>query len=105
MAQKVKNLPAMQETWVRSLGRDDPPGEGKSYHSNILAWEIPWTGERGRPQSMGLQRVGHNWASSTCVFTFNLVAKRYGAGIEKLLDCDLLVYEVDDRPGANQLLS
>ena len=82
-----------------------PLEKEKATHSNILAWEIPWTGGRGRPQSMGLQRVGHNQASSTCVFIFDVVAKRYGAGIAKPLDCDLLIYEVDDQPGADQLLN
>ena len=45
VAQTVKNLPAMQETWVRSLGREDPPEKGMSIHSSTLAWRIPWTEE------------------------------------------------------------
>ena len=53
------NPPAMQETWVPSLGREDPLGEGRATHSSILAWRIPWTGEPGRLQSMGSQRVGY----------------------------------------------
>ena len=56
----VKNLPAMQETWVRSLGQEDPLEKGRATHSGILAWKIPWTEEPGGPQSMGSQRVGHN---------------------------------------------
>ena len=60
VAQTVKNLPATQETWVRSLGWEDPPEEGMATHSSILAWRIPWTEEPGGLQSMGLQRVGHN---------------------------------------------
>ena len=56
----VKNLPAMWETCVRSLGWEDPVKEGMSTHSNILAWRIPWTEEPVRLQSMGLQRVGHD---------------------------------------------
>ena len=59
MAQMVKNLPEMQETWVRSLGWEDPPEKGMATHSNILAWRIPWTEEPGKLQSMGSQRVGH----------------------------------------------
>ena len=59
-AQLVKNLPAMQETPVRSLGWEDPLEEGTETHSSIFAWTIPWTEEPGRLQSMGLQRVGHN---------------------------------------------
>ena len=55
----VRNLPAMQETWVQSLGREDPPEKGLATHSSILDWRIPWTEEPGRLQSMGLQRVGH----------------------------------------------
>ena len=56
MAQKVKNLPAMQETWVRSLGRKHPPENGVATHSSILAWRTPWIEEPGGLQSMGLQR-------------------------------------------------
>ena len=52
----VKNLPAMQETWVRSLGPEDLLEEGMVTHSSILAWEIPWTEEPGRLQSMGSQK-------------------------------------------------
>ena len=55
MAQLVKNLPAMQETWVRSLGWEDPLEKGKAIHSSILAWRSPWT-----VWSMGLQRVKHD---------------------------------------------
>ena len=56
----VKNLPAVQETWVRSLSREDPLEEGMATHSSMLAWRIPWTEEPGRLQSMGLQRAGHD---------------------------------------------
>ena len=65
VAQMVKNLPAMQETWVWSLGWKDPLEKGMATHSNILAWRIPWTEEPGRLQSMGSQRVGHDWATNT----------------------------------------
>ena len=58
MAQLVKNLPAMQETWVPSLDWEDPLEEGMATHSDILAWRIPWTEEPGGPQSTGLQSVG-----------------------------------------------
>ena len=60
VAQTVKRLPAMQETWVRSLGREDPLEKEIATHSSILAWSIPWTEEPGRLQSMGSQRVGHD---------------------------------------------
>ena len=63
MAQMVKNLPAMQElqeTWVRSMGWEDPLEEEMATHSSILAWRIPWTEEPGGLQSTGWQRVGHD---------------------------------------------
>ena len=56
----VKNLSAMQEPQVQSLGQEDPLEEGMATHSSILAWRIPCTEEPGRLQSTGLQRVGHN---------------------------------------------
>ena len=56
----LKNLPAMQETQVQSLGQEDPLEKGLATHSSIFAWEIPWKEEPGRLQSMGWQRVGHN---------------------------------------------
>ena len=60
MAQTVKNLPAMQETWVQSLGWEEPLEKGMATHPSILAWRIPWTEEPGGLQSMGLQRVGYD---------------------------------------------
>ena len=60
VAQTVKNLPAMQETRVQSLGGEEPLEKGMATHSSILAWRIPWTEEPGGLQSMGSQRVGHN---------------------------------------------
>ena len=62
---KKKNLPAMQETQVWSLGWEDSQEKGMATHSNILAWRIPWTEEPGGVQSMELQRVGHNWVTNT----------------------------------------
>ena len=56
----VKNLLAMQETWVRSLGREDPLEKEMATHSSILAWRIPGTAEPGGLPSMGLHRVGHD---------------------------------------------
>ena len=56
----VKNPPAMQETWVLSLCREDPLEKVMATHSSILAWEIPWTEETGGLQSKGLQRVKHD---------------------------------------------
>ena len=60
VVQLVKNLPAMWETWVQSLGWEDPLEKGKATHSSILAWRIPWTEEPGGQQSMGLQRIGQD---------------------------------------------
>ena len=58
VAQRVKRLPAMRETWVRFLGREDPLEKEMATHSRTLAWRIPWTEEPGRLQSTGSQRVG-----------------------------------------------
>ena len=60
VAQTVKHLPAMQETWVQSLGREDLPEKDMAAHSSILAWRTPWTEEPGGLQFMGLQRVRHD---------------------------------------------
>ena len=60
VAQTVKNSPAIRETWVWSLGREDPLEKGMATHSSILAWRIPWTEEPGGLQSMGSQRVRHD---------------------------------------------
>ena len=60
MVQMVKNPSAIWETWVLSLGWEDPLEKGTAAHSSILAWRIPWTEEPGRLQSMGLQRVRHD---------------------------------------------
>ena len=63
VVQLVKNLPATQASWVRSLDREDSLEEGMATHSSILTWRIPWTEEPGSLQSMGSQRVGHNLAT------------------------------------------
>ena len=60
MAQRLKRLPGIQETWVRSLGREDPLEEEMATYTSIIAWRIPWREEPGRLQSVGSQRVGHN---------------------------------------------
>ena len=73
VAQRLKRLPGMQETRVLSLGREDPSEKEMATHSSTLAWRIPWREEPGRLQSMGSQRVGHNWATSL---------SNYGAGNE-----------------------
>ena len=60
VAQKAKNLPAIWETWARSLGWEDPLEKGMAIHVSILAWRSPWIEEPGMLQSVGSQRVGHN---------------------------------------------
>ena len=60
VAQTVKNLPAMQDTWVQSLGPEDPLEKGMATHSSFLAWRIPWTEKLGGLQFMGSQRIGHD---------------------------------------------
>ena len=60
LAQMVKNLPAMQETWVQSLGQEDPLEKRMATRYSILAWKVPWTEEPGGLQSMGSQRVGQD---------------------------------------------
>ena len=61
----VKHVPAIQETWVQSLGWEDPLEKEVATHYSILAWRIPWTEEPGGLQSMGSQRVRHDWATNT----------------------------------------
>ena len=68
VAQMVKNLPAVQKTWVLPLSREDPLEKGKATHSSILAWRIPWMEEPGELQSMDSQRVRHNWVTNTHTF-------------------------------------
>ena len=78
VAQIVKNLPVMQETWVWSLGRADPLEKGMAPHCSILAWRIPWTEEPGGLQSIASQRVRYNWATSTFTkVTWKLLYPQY----------------------------
>ena len=60
LVQRLKHLPAMRETWVRSLGQEDPLEEGMATHSSTLAWRTPWTEEPRGPQSTGSQKVRHD---------------------------------------------
>ena len=77
----VESPPTMGETWVWSLGREDPLEKGMATHSSILAWRIPWTEESGRLQSMGSQRVRHDWATK-CTHTHH-VNRTYNSLPEK----------------------
>ena len=70
VVQTVKRLPTMWETWVQSLGREDPLEKEMATHSSTLAWKIPWTEEPRRLQSMGSQRARHDWVTS---FHFTLL--------------------------------
>ena len=68
VSQTIKNLPAVQETWVQSLDWEDPLEKEMATHFSIFTWKIPWTEEPGRLQSMGSQWVGHHWATK-CTHT------------------------------------
>ena len=76
MAQQVKNPPAMQETQLQSLGWEDPLEQETATHSSIFAWEIPWTEKPGRLQSMGPQRVGHDWAGTKSTYSLFAVTEQ-----------------------------
>ena len=99
VAQTVKYLSTMWETWVRSLGQEDRLEKEMAIHSSTIAWKIPWTEEPGRLQSMGSQRDGHDWTTSlslfTMIFTCNIYLKyilsntmfknyRYNSSINKI---------------------
>ena len=72
IAQMVKNLPAMKEIRVQSLGREDPLEKGMAIHSSILAWRIPWAEKPGGLQSMRWKRVGHDWATNARMHDLNV---------------------------------
>ena len=75
VAQRLKRLPAMWETRVRFLVREDPLEKEIATHSSILSWRIPWMEEPGRLQSMGSQRVGDDWETSLSPFTFIVLSE------------------------------
>ena len=72
VVQRVNHLPAIWENWVRSLGQEDPLEKEMATHSSSLAWRIPWTEEPGGLQSLGLQRVGHELATSFFFVCFRI---------------------------------
>ena len=82
VAQMVKNLPTMQDTWVQPLVQEDPLEKGMAIHSSILAWRISWTEEPGGLHLMGSQRVRHDWASKNAMFYQNI---KYGNILLQLL--------------------
>ena len=73
VTEMVKNLPAMQETWVQSLGQEVPLEKGMATHSSNLAWGMLWIEEPGGLQSMGSQKVRHNWATNNFSFILKMV--------------------------------
>ena len=76
MTQRVKRLPAMQETWVQSLSREDPLEKEMAIHSSILAWRIPWMEEPGRLQSHGVPKSRTRLSDFTSLIGASLVAQR-----------------------------
>ena len=94
VAQTVKRLPAMRETWVWSLGRKDPLEKKMAIHSSTLAWKIPWTEEPDRLQSMGSRRVGHDWATSLSLSLLWCYSSVYWVSIT--LHCLAMVFNVRD---------
>ena len=92
----VKNLPAIQETWVRSLGQEYPLGKGMATHSSILAWRMPWTEEPGGLQSMGLEKVRHDW--TTNAHTHGSFIPAAAAAAKSLQSCPTLCDPIDGSP-------
>ena len=96
----AKNLPAMQETWVRTLDQEDSLEKGMTIHSSVLARRIPRTEEPSRLQSIGLQSIGHDWATNT--FTFMISTTRVNTGCYGIHICDHIKSWWESRfPGGN----
>ena len=87
VAQRLKHLPAMWETWVWSLGREDPLEKEMATHCSNLAWKIPRMEEPGRLKSMGSQRVRHDWATNTFTFTMEVSGLLPPRSSPPLLSC------------------
>ena len=98
VAQTVKRLSTMQETRVRSLGWEDPLEKEMAIHSSILAWKIPWTEEPGRLQSMGSQRVEHDWATSLSLSLPLALPGKTAAAAKSLQSCPTLRDPIDGSP-------
>jgi len=103
-AQTVKRLPSMQETRVQCLGWEDPLEKEMATHSSFLAWKIPWTEEPGRLQSMGSQRVRHNWATSLSLFIARKVVLWSGLYVFRMRKNVTLVVEDYNADGAQHCL-
>ena len=99
MAPRLKCLPGMRETWVWFLGWEDPLEKELATHSSTFAWRIPWKEEPGRLQSMGLQRVGHDWATSLHFEVFGIISVIM-AGLtwclETCLSLLILFFDIED---------
>ena len=89
---EVKNVPAMQETWVQSLGGEDPLEEGMATHSSIPAWRVPWTEEPGGLRSKGPQRVGHNRVTERVEVAYTHVSK-YCRTVETKLERSAYIFK------------
>ena len=85
VGQRLKCLPAMWEIRVRSLGREDPLEKEMATHSSTLAWRIPWREEPGRLQSMGLQRVEHDWATSLSLSFYSTISQIFLFSLRSIL--------------------
>ena len=96
VAQTVENPPAMLDTWVWSLGWEDPLEAGMTTHSNILAWRIPWTEQPGGLQSTGSQTVRHNWSDFECTI-FWISSKVFLSSISWILWLILFLHGQEDQ--------
>ena len=94
MAQTVKNLPEMQETWVWSLGWEDPLEKGMTTHSSILAQRIPLSEELGRLQSMSMQRVGQDWVTFTSVSRYRNPWNKWHSIPYKIKEASFFFYKL-----------
>ena len=102
VAQMVKNLPAMQETWFRSQGWEEPLEKGMVTHSSILAWRIPRTEEPSGLQSMGFQRVRHDWVTNTHMYRAEFLLEmnlllNAGGGFHPSVPDGMVTHEVTPR--------
>ena len=99
VAQRLKRLPAMRETWVRSLGGEDPLEKEMATHSTILAWRLPWTEEPGGLHSKGSQRVGHNWTTSLSL------SPSWKKTIQRYLGSSCFLLVIDDTIALDRILN
>ena len=102
VAQTVKNLPAVQETWPWFLGQKDPLEKVMATHSSILAWRIPWTEEPGGLQSTGLQRVRHGWVIN--IFTFFLHPLRLAHGNTSTVFLESKSFKIESGPKSSSYI-